>query len=303
MNSAIRPSESSSTWSAHGLVPAVVARLVLTKRRRTVRLPRGDDPRPLAADPWPEPPGEDVVPPREPHVERWHRLRRVLLDQRRERVDVVPLERVDVAREHCVICLVELGGRAFGGDVARGQCRPRSLQCTVHGRDARVEQLSDLCRLPPQHLAEDQDGPLPRRKVLQRGDEREANRLVLDRDVGGIRDRLDPGHLGRDVQVALDRLSRRAEVHRHGAPLPAAQHVEADVRGDPVEPRFDRGPALEAVEAAPGPDERLLDSILGFERRGEHPVGVRGQLRAVPLELGLELAGDGGRRFRHRCPC
>ena len=89
---------------------------------------------------------------------------------------------------------------------------------------------------------------------------------------------------------------RRAEVHRPGAALARAEHVEADVGRDPVEPRLERRPALEALVAAPRADERLLHGVLGLERRAEHPVGVRGQRRPVLFELLLE---SGGRRFLH----
>ena len=45
------------------------------------------------------------------------------------------------------------------------------------------------------------------------------------------------------------------EVHRPGPPLRAAEHVQADVRRDPVQPGPQRRAALEPVEAAPGPHE------------------------------------------------
>ena len=75
------------------------------------------------------------------------------------------------------------------------------------------------------------------------------------------------------------------EVHRPRAALSALQHVEAHVGRDAVEPRAQRRAALEAVEAAPRADDRLLDGVLGLERRSEHPVAVAGQLDAVLLEL------------------
>ena len=113
LNSTIRPPESSSTCSAHGLVAiARLARLVLAERGRAVRRHGRDHARALAADPGPEPPGEDVVAAGEPEVERRHRLRRVLVDQRGERVDVVRLEGRDVAR------------RAARGRARRARRRP-----------------------------------------------------------------------------------------------------------------------------------------------------------------------------------
>ncbi len=97
---------------------------------------------------------------------------------------------------------------------------------------------------------------------------------------------------GQQVEVAGDGLLRRPEVHRQGAALASFDHVEADVRRDPVEPRAQRGPALEAVEATPRAHERLLDGVLGVERRAEHPVAVAGELSAVLLEA----LGDGRSR-------
>jgi RNA polymerase sigma-70 factor (ECF subfamily) len=72
---------------------------------------------------------------------------------------------------------------------------------------------------------------------------------------GGRGNRLDPGHLRQSVEVRLDRLARRPEIHRPGAALAPVQHVETDVRGDPVEPGAKRCPALEAVEGPPCPDD------------------------------------------------
>ncbi len=138
--------------------------------------------------------------------------------------------------------------------------------------------------------------------MLDRGDECEPHRLARDRHGGGVvvlchdegvGHRLDPRDLGPHVQVGDDRLACRAQVHRPGAPLPAAEHVEADVRRDAVEPRPQRRAPLEPLEAPPGADERLLDCVLRLERGREHPVAVRGQLPPVLLELtGDVVRGD-----------
>ena len=88
-----------------------------------------------------------------------------------------------------------------------------------------------------------------------------------------------------------DRLGRgrRPEVHRPGPALAAAEHVEAHVGGDAVQPRPQRRAALEAVDALPGPHHRLLHGVLGLEARAEHPVAVAGQLPAVGLELRADV--------------
>ena len=83
-----------------GLVAVTaLARLVLPERGSPVRRDRGDHPRVATAAAGADPPAQDVVATGEPEVERRHRLRRVLVDQRRERVHVVALERRDVAGE------------------------------------------------------------------------------------------------------------------------------------------------------------------------------------------------------------
>src|SRR5206468_922849 len=84
---------------------------------------------------------------------------------------------------------------------------------------------------------------------------------------------------------------RGPEIHRPGAALAGIQHVEADVRGDPVEPGAEGRAALEAVQAPPGAQQRLLHGVLGLKRGAEHPVAVGGELRAVLLELLLGGAG------------
>src|SRR5438094_124204 len=80
----------------------------------------------------------------------------------------------------------------------------------------------------------------------------------------------------------------RAEVHRPCAALPSVEHVEADVRRNPVEPGPERRPSLEAIEAPPRPDQRLLHRILRVER-SQHPVAERCELHPVLLEPGVEL--------------
>src|SRR3954466_3410960 len=71
------------------LVTPVGVWLVLPDGWGAVGADRRDDPRVLAADAGTEPPGEDVVASGQPQVVRRHRLGRVLVDQLRQRVDVV----------------------------------------------------------------------------------------------------------------------------------------------------------------------------------------------------------------------
>ena len=214
------------------------------------------------------------------------------MDERRERLHVVALEGVDVAGEQLGVRLVLHGRLGVRAEVPRLERGPRALQRAVDGGDARLEQLGDLGRLPAQDLAEDQHRALLRRQVLEGRDEREPDRLPRNRHLGrvalrrdtGVGHRLHPLGLGSQVEVGYDRLLGRPEVHRHRTALASLDHVEADVRRDAVEPGAQRGTPLEAVDAPPRANERLLDGVLGVERRAEHPVAVAGQLSAVLLE-------------------
>ena len=250
--------------------------------------------------------------PLQPQVVRRHRQRRLLVEERRQRIHVVTLEGVDVAGDErallVVVGIVDVGER----EVGVGERGPGPLQRAVDRGDRRVEQRGDLLGLPSQHLTEDQHGSLAGRQVLQGTDERQADRFPGDRDLAGIAvvgqhaavwDRLDPGRL------AVYRAERRpvgdlrsADVHRPGAPLATVEHVEADVGGDAVQPRAQRRAALEAVVGAPGPDHRLLGRVLGLERRAHHPVAVGGQLPPVRLELCQVVVGRRRGDLGHRAP-
>ena len=103
----------------------------------------------------------------------------------------------------------------------------------------------------------------------------------------------------RALSVARSATCRLTEVHRASATLLAAQHVEADVRCDAIQPGPQRGAALERVVGLPRPDHRLLHGVLGLEPRAEHAVAVGDQLAAVLLELAIQrqrrrVGGGGG---------
>ena len=106
---------------------------------------------------------------------------------------------------------------------------------------------------------------------------------------------------GRISPIGPCRVARRAEVHRARALLAAVERVDADVRGDPVQPRA-QAVALEAVEGAPGAQHRVLDGVLGLERRAEHPVAIGGQLAPVLLELTEVGGGSRGFHGHHATP-
>src|SRR5260370_25818251 len=81
-----------------GVVPTVWTRFVL-RVCRSVRTGDRNHLRTAAADAGSKPPGEYVVATRQPHVIWRHRLRRVLLNQRGQRIYVVALERSHAAVE------------------------------------------------------------------------------------------------------------------------------------------------------------------------------------------------------------
>ncbi len=293
----IRPSETSRTCSDHGSSPPTGARLVLPERRHAVRLDR-EETRTPAADPRAQAPRSDVVVGLQPHLVRRHRPRGVLAQERGERLHVVPLERIDVAVEQRALLLV---GRSQGLgvlDLEGLEGRARALQGAVHRRDRGVEELGHLGRLPAQDLSEDQHRPLPRRQVLQRGHEREADRLARLEHLGGVAalghhpivgHGQDPHGLGERVRQRGVRGSRRREFHRARPALPAAQHVQTDVRHDAVQPRAQRRSPLELLEALPRPQERFLHGVLRLEPGAQHAVGVCGELGPVLLQPQLEL--------------
>jgi hypothetical protein len=82
-----------------------------------------------------------------------------------------------------------------------------------------------------------------------------------------------------------------------GEARPALERIETGVRRDPVEPRTERRPSLEASAFPPCPQERLLHEVLGVLQGAEHAVAVQLQLTTVRLdELGERrlVAGPNG---------
>ena len=99
---------------------------------------------------------------------------------------------------------------------------------------------------------------------------------------------------------------RGTEPGRERAPRPPRDRLEAHVRRDPVEPGAERAAALEPCEAAPGPQERILERVLGIVQRAEHAIAVGLQRRPmrpdqqavralVPPLRGLEQRSLGSR--------
>ena len=241
----------------------------------------------------PQAPLDDVVVGLEPQLVRRHRPRRVLVEERRQRVHVVALEGIDVPPQERLLVVVERLDRRGLADRLGRERRPGPLQRAVHRRDGRLEQLRDLFGLPAQDLAQDQHGALLRRQVLERGDERQPDGFAR-----GDRTSAGSPPTGRTRSSGIG--STQA-ISASGAPS-GASAVERALRSIGrarrwLAPSMSRqtfvamrysherscGAALELVVAAPGPDEGLLDGVLGFERGAEHPVAVAGQLDAIGL--------------------
>ena len=125
--------------------------------------------------------------------------------------------------------------------------------------------------MPAQHLPQDEGRALHRRQALNRDDQRKPNGLTgEDRLLGAlVGDRVIGGKRGRPSPA-----------------LPPVEHVEADVRLDTAYPRAKRRTPLEALPAAPGADEGLLDGVLSLAR-SEHPPAEPGQLEPVELEASV----------------
>ena len=153
--------------------------------------------------------------------------------------------------------------------------------------------LGDLRGREAEHLAQDQHRALVRRQVLERRDERQLDALAL---LVGRTGRGEPVREARRPDRARPRPTRRsgspgescgrggrAEVDRQRALRPPRELVQARVRRDLVEPRAQRAALREARQGAPGPQQRLLERVLGVVDRAEHPVAVGVQLRATRL--------------------
>ena len=133
--------------------------------------------------------------------------------------------------------------RRFGaGRVIAPQGRAGALERAGHRLIGGPEDAGRLAAGEPEHVAQDQHGPLPRRQPLHRGDEGQRDRLArlvagLRSWSGGgqpleqvVRTGLEPGHLAEP-----GRLGRRgARRHRPLAPAGRTAHVQAAAGGDPV---------------------------------------------------------------------
>src|SRR6185437_1937292 len=80
-------------------------------------------------------------------------------------------------------------------------------------------------------------------------------------------------------------------------PGPAFDRVQRRVGRDPVEPRAQRASPFEARQTPPGPQQRVLQGVLGVVNGAEHAIAVGVQRAAVGLDeaaIGLLVAAAGG---------
>jgi hypothetical protein len=208
---------------------------------------------------------------------------------------------LDVAGEQ-----LALGPRRIGAgrplEPPLGQVLPHAgacaLQRAVDRCDARLEQVCGLSRRAVEHVAEDEHGTRQRREVLDRGQERKLDRLLLD--YRGVRLIL----LGHELLQQLVRVGLQPrDLTRDSDPRALVQGIEAGVRRDLVQPRADRRASRERGPAAPGAQEGLLHEILAVVEGAQHAVAVQVQLASMPPHLRGErglvavqaviLGGDG----------
>ena len=206
-------------------------------------------------------------------------------------LDVVALEGVDVLGEQFALGVVAQLVRPGRHGLLGRHRGVGSLKRAVDAGDGRVEQFGDFAGLPFEDVAQDQDGTLLGRQVLEGGDKGETDRFTFGRSIGRIarmgghdvaRCRLDEGTLGQrrsDEPVSGTRHTRH--LHREGAALATAQRIEAHVAGDSIQPGAYLGTAFETVVGAPGPGEGLLHGVLSVEDRAQHPVTEPGELGAM----------------------
>jgi hypothetical protein len=144
--------------------------------------------------------------------------------------------------------------------------------------------------------------------VLQRRDEGELDGLallvaslgrgvpVLDGE-SLVRIRLDPHGFDERLAEISRRFGGGAVVLGKNPLRPAGDRIQANVRGNPVEPRVQRAAAFELRQSAPGVHKRLLESVLGIVQRAQHAIAVGLQRRVMlvdDLTEGALVAGPSG---------
>ena len=103
-----------------------------------------------------------------------------------------------------------------------------------------------------------------------------------------VRVRLQPRGLGQRGAGSLPRAGGRAVGRRQLAPRPALGEAQRGIGRDLVHPGAHRTAALEALQAAPGPDQRVLEGVFGVVERRQHAVAMGMKLGQVGGDQGAE---------------
>jgi hypothetical protein len=117
-----------------------------------------------------------------------------------------------------------------------------------------------------------------------------CRRVVLRRQHQRVGHRLDPAVFLEHRDVGGTAIPGRAQIERARAPLPRADHAQANIGRDAIQPGAQARARLEGFEAAPRAQKALLHRVFGFERRAEHAVAVASQLHAMRLEQRGDVA-------------
>ena len=119
--------------------------------------------------------------------------------------------------------------------------------------------------------------------------ERRVGRPLVEK---AVRKRIEPRHLAEPGRLGRLHAGNVPRLGRAPARRPA--RVEASVGSDPIEPGAERGAPLEALEALPRRQQRLLEGVLGILETSQHPVAMHVKLTAVGLGQLLERDGVPG---------
>ena len=161
--------------------------------------------------------------------------------------------------------------------VARARCSALLTAATVVSSRSAASAAA-----PAEHVAQDQDRALAAGQPLDRGQERELHALALRRSARRGRRSARPRPRGarrdRARPTGSARRGRRSSSSRQA--LVAIRYSQVSTEERP----------LEAVERAPGAQQRLLRDVLGVVDGAEHPVAVDLERAAVGLDERAEGA-------------
>src|SRR5690606_22663196 len=88
-------------------------------------------------------------------------------------------------------------------------------------------------------------------------------------------------------------LGRVARVRHAGPPLPPVR-IDRGVADDGGEPRCDGRVVVEVGRGAEGPEQALLEHVLGEIGVPDDPAGEVEQAPPLPAEVAFEFGGEGG---------